>query len=393
MQVESMQEVFPDRNPDDSPDQMTLGANLGDDDISRQSTLVLSPSATDGVNVGFLVVNNTNPFTNQMVIPSGIPFPTASACHVAPGNDWYRRWWIRGRVWGLQSPGQCVSQGVMCLNKINVYIGSIWTLLTLSCWSLCRRLHGQWEKMKYLQQFRLWCLLQGHPHHRGWWRQLGCLPLLNLVSLLGKVGWMMSFLLPHLPGRWWNSTGPSSSEQNQLLSLQAQPQVLWLKAQPLDLMMPSPWCLPQVLFPRLQWLLLTLPMLPILPQLTLPMLPQPEWSLSQNLCRQNLFLQFRHPPWFPLRPACLSQKPRCPPLMWLWLQLWPERPQLIWCPAHQPQPLQPKLLHLLRSHRQRQRLRRCCPQITWSVCVCVCVYVYHLRHDVAGVAWPIFVFA
>lgn len=87
MQVESMQEVFPDRNPDDSPDQMTLGANLGDDDISRQSTLVLSPSATDGVNVGFLVVNNTNPFTNQMVIPSGIPFPTASACHVAPGND------------------------------------------------------------------------------------------------------------------------------------------------------------------------------------------------------------------------------------------------------------------------------------------------------------------
>ena len=120
MQVAKMNEVFPDRNPDDSPDQMTLGAYL-DDDISRQPTLVLSPGATDGVNVGFLVVNHTNPFTYiKWWCHHASSFPTASACHVAPGNDWYRRWWIRGRVRGLQNPGQCVAQGVMCLNKTNL---------------------------------------------------------------------------------------------------------------------------------------------------------------------------------------------------------------------------------------------------------------------------------
>ena len=62
MQVETMEEVFPDRNPDDSPDQMTLGAYLGDGDISRQTTLVYSPDAPDATNVGFLVVNITNNF-------------------------------------------------------------------------------------------------------------------------------------------------------------------------------------------------------------------------------------------------------------------------------------------------------------------------------------------
>ena len=249
--------------------------------------------------------------------------------------------------------------------------------------------------MKYLQQLLQWCLwchrlLQGHPNHRAWWRQLQCLPLLNMVTILGKMGWMVSFLLPHLPGRWWNSTGRSSSEQNQMLPLQALPRLLPSKAQLTKPSLQEYLPLPQVLIPWLQWLLLTLPMLP---QLSLPLLPQPERSLS----RQNLlFLQFLHPPWFPLLPACcLSQKPLCPPRMWLWLRLWPEPPLLIWCPAHRrlrpqllrpkllhpkplllglahrprrPQPLRPKLLHLLRSRQKRQRLRRCCPQIT-------CVYV------------------